>query len=413
MKTGIDIHQSLERTLRDDRGRLLAALGSYLGNYTLAEDALQQAMESALNHWQSRGIPENPRGWLLQVGRRKALDTIRRSNRHTKHLTQLSETADQPSAPDPHDIPDHRLRLIFTCCHPALDLSAQVALTLRALGGLTTDEVARAFLVKPATMGQRISRAKSKIKAANIPFAMPDLADMHSRVDVVLQVIYLIYNEGYSVTEGTHQLRIDLCEEALFLARLLATLSPDAPEVRGLLALILFSHARRSARLAVGSGFVPLDKQDRTLWDSSMIVEAQDHLAVALPMGQVGPYQLQAAIHGVHCDAERSQDTDWAEITGLYKVLLLIEPSAVTQLNFAVALSYAEGPERAISILEALEPKMQSYQPYFAARADIYARMNWADAARVAYDRAIELSGVDTEKRHLLKLRDRLAEPLH
>jgi len=297
------------------------------------------------------------------------------------------------------------LKLMFTCCHPALDPEAQIALTLRTIGGLTTPEIARAFLVKPATMGQRISRAKHKIKNAGIPFGLPDAPDLPARIDTVLQAIYLIYNEGYAATEGTTQMRVYLSEEALFLARLMVDLAPDKEEPTGLLALILFSHARRNARdggsKAESQTFIPLAEQDRSLWDQTRIAEARDLLSKALKRGRLGPYQLQAAIHGVHCDAPDFDQTDWPQISALYGLLLQVAPSPVVELNHLVALSYVIGPDKTAPKLRALAPRMDGYQPYYAALADIEARQGQRDKAIAAYQTAIKLSLVESEVSYL------------
>ena len=397
-----EVHRALDHALRADRGRLIAALSSAIGNFALAEDCLQGAIETALETWGKTGVPQSPNGWLLQVARRRSIDDARRGtkfNERRAEITMVLGGNDMSPEDRLTQIPDERLRLMFTCCHPALDGDAQVALTLRAIGGLTTAEVARAFLVQPATMAARITRAKAKIAGANIPFARADVSERDARLAAVLRVIYLIYNEGYATASGDQQLRLDLCEEALFLARLVVQLAPDAPEPQGLLALILFSHARRHAR-GVGD-FVPLSEQDRGLWDQAMITEADQVLQAVLRTGQVGPYQIQAAIHGLHAQAPCGDSTDWTQIAGLYAVLYRINPTDVVALNLAVAQSYGSNLTAGRDAVLALENRMAGYQPYFAALADIEARLGNLDAAKAAYSKAIALSGVSGEKRFL------------
>lgn len=397
-----EVHRALDHALRADRGRLIAALSSAIGNFALAEDCLQGAIETALETWGKTGVPQSPNGWLLQVARRRAIDDARRGTRFNERRAEITMVlGDNDISPEDRltHIPDERLRLMFTCCHPALDGDAQVALTLRAIGGLTTAEVARAFLVPTATMAARITRAKAKIAGANIPFATADISERDGRLAAVLRVIYLIYNEGYAAASGDQQLRLDLCDEAMFLARLVVQLAPDATEPRGLLALILFSHARRHAR--DGGNFVPLSDQDRGLWDQTMIAEGDHILQQTLRLGQAGPYQIQAAIHGLHAQSAHSDETDWAQIAGLYAVLYRMTPSDVVALNLAVAQSYAMGLASGRDAVLALADRMRTYQPYFAALADIEARLGNVDAATAAYERAIILSGVEGEKRFL------------
>ncbi len=396
-----EVHRALDHALRADRGRLIAALSSAIGNFALAEDCLQGAIETALATWGKTGVPRSPNGWLLQVARRRAIDDARRGTRFNERraeITMVLGDTDIPPEERLTQIPDERLRLMFTCCHPALDGDAQVALTLRAIGGLTTAEVARAFLVPTATMAARITRAKAKIVGANIPFAAADISDRDARLAAVLRVIYLIYNEGYATGSGAQQLRLDLCQEALFLARLVVQLAPDASEPCGLLALILFSHARRDAR---HGDFVALSDQDRGLWDDAMIAEADQILQAALRRGQAGPYQIQAAIHGLHAQSTGADDTDWPQIAGLYAVLYRMTPTDVVALNLAVAQSYGFCLTAGRTAVLALGDRMGGYQPYYAALADIEARLGHVDAAVAAYQRAIDLSGVDGEKRFL------------
>ena len=392
------VHVAIEFTLRQDRGQLIAALINSVGDFELAEECLQDAVETALQEWPRAGVPKSRRGWLLQVARRKAIDRIRRCASFARNAAQIAvlEQAEATAPADPHDIPDHRLRLIFTCCHPALDEKTREALTLRTLGGLTTEEVARAFLDKTPAMAQRLARARGKISKAGIPFAIPDAEALPERIGSVLQVIYLIFNEGYAATQGQGQLRIDLCEEAIFLARLMVGYCPQNAEVAGLLALMLLSHARRKAR-DVG-GYIPLSEQDRSLWDRGLITQGQEILEAALRKGGIGPYQLQAAISALHCEAEQADQTDWCQIAALYRLLAQMQPGAVVQLNLAVALSFCEGPQTALEMLDGLANTLNRYQPFYAARADVLMRMGQTDLARKALLRAMELTQVQSEQ---------------
>ena len=396
------VHTAIEYTLRQDRGRLIAALTAAIGDFELAEECLQDAIITALKDWPVNGIPKSRRGWLLQVARRRALDRFRRAKNLSQKAAQIAvlEQAEVDAPADTHDIPDHRLRLIFTCCHPALDEKTRVALTLRTLGGLTTDEVARAFLDKPTTMGQRLARARAKISKAGIPFEIPDGEALNVRIGSVLAVIYLIFNEGYAVTEGIAPIRIDLCEEAIFLARLMVQLCPDTPEVAGLLALILLIHARRGARYNDGE-YVPLADQDRTLWDQARIGEGQAILENALKLGQVGPYQLQASITALHCGVLDADATDWAQIAALYRLLDQMEPSAIVWLNYAVAVSYCEGAKQALDVLEPVAQDLAAYQPYHAARADMLRRSGRKREAHAAYAQALDLTRTESERAFL------------
>ena len=412
MRTASDpVHVAIDYTMRQDRGRLIAALVAAIGDFELAEECLSEAMETALKVWSATGIPASRRGWLLQVARRRAIDRLRRARRFEEKAAQIAvlERADAMADKDDHDIPDHRLRLIFTCCHPALDQKTRVALTLRTLGGLSTDEVARAFLDKTPAMAQRLSRARSKIARAGIPFAIPDGPDLPERIGSVLRVIYLIFNEGYGATQGSVQIRTDLCEEALFLARLMVQLCPGEGEPAGLLALILLSHARRAARQGTDGAtdgvkdgvYVPLSEQDRSLWDRAQITEGQSVLEAALAQGRVGPYQIQASVNVLHCEAQTAGATDWAQIAALYRLLARMDPGPVVRLNLAVALSRSDGPDLALACLDELAGDLDQYQPFHAARADVLRRLGQAGAARAAYDRALELTGTDTERRFL------------
>ena len=397
------VHVAIDYTMRQDRGRLIAALVAAIGDFELAEECLSDALETALTVWAQKGIPASRRGWLLQVARRRAIDRLRRAKKFEEKATQIAvlEHAEATAPEDAHDIPDHRLRLIFTCCHPALEQKTRVALTLRTLGGLTTDEIARAFLDKPTAMGQRLARARSKIARAGIPFIIPDAADMADRIASVLSVIYLIFNEGYGATQGQAQIRIDLCEEALFLARLMVQLAPDEAEAAGLLALILLAHARRAARHGENGAYVPLSDQNRKLWDRALIIEGQGVLEGALAKGKVGPYQIQASVAALHCEAACADETDWHQIAALYRFLALMEPSAVVRLNLAVALSWADGPALALDCLDELADDLGSYQPYHAARADVLRRLGHKQAAFDAYIQTLALTRTDSERAFL------------
>lgn len=393
--------------MRQDRGRLVATLAATFNDFTLAEDALQDALFIALEKWGNGRVPENPAAWLYQVAKRRALDVVRRSKNLNSKIPDIQIVMDEREQSEEYEVGDHRLRLMYTCCHPALDPEVQIALTLYTVGGLRIPEIAKAFLVKTPTMAARITRAKHKIQKACIPFALPDEAERTERLVVILQVIYLIYNEGYAATEGQNQLRLDLCEEALFLARMVLELSPNEPEVIGLIALIQFSHARRAARSGAQKQYLPMAEQDRALWDHEMIRDAHNLLTKAMQQARIGPYQVQAAIHGLHCDTKAGEAPDWPQISGLYSVLLRLEDSPVVRLNYAVAVSFAQSPEIALGIIAPVAAELEFYQPYYVALADISRRAGQMNKAITAYDRAIEFSGVTGEKEFLLEQRQR------
>ena len=385
-----DPAQMVAEVVRSDRGRLLAALFARLRDFQLAEDALQDAQEAALRHWGRAGPPASPQGWLLRVAQRKAIDRLRsaaRNDRRIADLTLLAGDEGDDTAPD--EIPDDRL--IFTCCHPALDPKSRVALTLRTLGGLTTAEIARAFLDSEPAMGQRLSRAKAKIAAAGIPFAVPGPELWAERLGSVLTTIYLIFNEGYSASSGQVPLRTDLCEEAVFLARLLIVLRPDEPEIEGLLALMLLTHARRAARIAQGT-LVPLEAQDRRLWDAAMIAGGLDLLDRAMTRRAPGPFQIKAAIAALHVQAAPHGGTDWPQITLLYDSLLRMEPTPVVRLNRAVALAEAGALPAALREIETLAVALDAYPQFHAARADLLRRLGRGADSDAAFDRAIALA---------------------
>ena len=379
-----------EQVMRDDWGRLLAVLISDLKDFQLAEDCLSEAFERALEHW-PRGIPANPQGWLLQTARRRAIDRIRRAksfDAKVPDLTYLVEL-DGRDRPEPQDIPDERLRLIFTACHPSLDTKTRLALTLRTLCGLTTVEIAHAFLDKEATMAQRLARAKRKIAKAGIPYAVPGPEDWDARLNSVLTVIYLIFNEGYAAREGREAIRRDLCDEAIRLARAVDALRPDVPETMGLLALLLLNHARSAGRQDAKGSLIPLEEQDRTLWDKDLAAEGCGLIETALRRGRPGPFQLQAAISAIHTEAPTAGDTNWAEIVMIYDRLLELSDNPVITLNRAVAVSFAHSAEAG---LQALPKGLNTYQSFHAARADMLRRSGRGADANVAYAQALALT---------------------
>ena len=393
------ISATVERVMRDDWGRLLAVLISDLKDFQLAEDCLSEAFARALDHW-PRGIPNNPQGWLLQTARRRAIDRIRRTrtfDRKLPDLTYLMEL-DAMDRPEPDDIPDERLRLIFTACHPALDQKTRLALTLRTLCGLTTAEIARAFLDREATMAQRLARARAKISKAGIPYAIPGSADWDERLNSVLTVIYLIFNEGYAASSGAAQIRRDLCDEAIRLARAINELRPNVPETMGLLALMLLNHARSPARVDDHGNLIPLSEQRRDNWHADMIEEGLMLIDTALRRGRVGPFQLQAAISAIHAEAPSAADTNWAEIVLIYDRLIELIDNPVVALNRAVAVSFALGPKQGLS---ALPENLEHYQSFHAAHADMLWRVARFDDAISAFEKAISLSNTDAERAFL------------
>lgn len=404
-----DAAARVAQVVRSDRGRLLAALIAQLRDFQLAEDALQDALEAALVHWGRAGPPASPQGWLLRVAQRKAIDRIRAAARNDRRVADLILLAPDEADLIADEIPDDRLRLIFTCCHPALDPKSRVALTLRTLGGLSTADIARAFLDREPAMGQRLSRARGKIAAAGIPFAVPGPEAWPERLDSVLTVIYLIFNEGYSGGKGDSPVRRSLCEEAIFLADLVNHLRPDEAEAEGLLALLLLTHARSAARLDPAGHTVALDAQDRSLWNQPQIARGLAILDQAVARRLPGPFQIKAAIAALHLAADPDV-TDWRQIVLLYDSLLRMEPSPVVQLNRAVALAEAGWPEAALRDIETLLPSLTAYQPLHAARADLLARLGRTSESLLAFDHAIALAPNSADAAFLGKRRAIVSE---
>jgi len=400
------IHERLEQIYRAESRRVLATLIRLLGDFELAEEALHEAFAAALKQWPQEGLPDNPRAWLVSTGRFKAIDRLRRQARQAPLTEEMAQQLESDSG-DPADWAEHRveddhLRLIFTCCHPALSMDARVALTLREVCGLTTEEIASAFLSSPATLAQRIVRAKNKIRSAGIPYQVPGRRDLPERLDGVLRVIYLVFNEGYSASAGEALTRADLSGEAIRLGRLLSQLLPD-PEVQGLLALMLLNESRHHTRTDSAGELVLLEDQDRSLWDREMIAEGVELVQRALRSQRFGPYSLQAAIAAVHAEAPSAGETDWREIVGLYDILLRLSPSPVVALNRAVAVAMCDGAEAGLELVEEIlvGGELADYHLAHAARADFYRRLGRADEARVAYEKAMELARQEPEIRFL------------
>ncbi|MGW5741501.1 RNA polymerase sigma factor [Amycolatopsis sp. NPDC003861] len=403
---------TLEAVFREERGLLLAALARRFGDLDLAEEVTSEAIEAALVHWPAEGVPPKPGAWLMTTARRKAVDRLRRDQAYAARLAEMQVEAERtaPAPPSPSGgLPDERLQLFFTCAHPALPAEDRAALTLRCLAGLTTPEVARAFLVPSATMGKRIVRAKNRIRTLRIPFRVPDAPELPSRLPGVLQVVYSIFTEGYAASSGPDLQRLDLAEEAIRLARILRRLLPGEREVTGLLALMVLIHARREARTGPDGDLVLLDDQDRTRWDRSMIAEGTELVEQALTGGPPGWYGVQAAIAALHDEAADVASTDWPQIVALYDVLGRLAPSPVVDLNRAVAVAMRDGPEAGLALLEGLagEPRLRGYSPFPAARGDLLSRLGRAEEAASAYREALKLAGTEPERAHL---RGRLAE---
>ena len=402
-------HELVDSVYSSESRRVLATLIRVLGGFDLAEEALHDAFAAAMEQWPRDGVPANPRAWLVSVGRFKAIDGIRRHARFDTGLTeelaeQLGGITDGIDELDEEHVVDDQLRLIFTCCHPALTPDAQIALTLREVCGLTTEEIAHAFLTAATTVAQRIVRAKAKIRDARIPYQVPSRDELPDRLDVVLQVIYLVFNEGYSASSGTSLTRHDVSGEAIRLGRLLIELLPE-PEVMGLLALMLLQESRRAARTSPDGEIVLLDDQDRSLWNRDLIAEGLVLVERALQSRRFGPYSLQAAIAGVHAQAPDAAATDWEEIVGLYDVLLRADPSPVIELNRAVAVAMRDGPLAGLALIDAILKRgdLNDYHLAHAARADLCRRLGKTKEARLSYERAIGLAKQELQRRFLVR----------
>jgi RNA polymerase sigma-70 factor (ECF subfamily) len=414
-RSTIEPHETIEAVYRAESRRVFATLVRLLGDFDRAEEALHEAFASAVEQWPKDGVPANPRAWLVSAGRFKAIDAMRRAARFDASLGELAqrfgtEMPDEVAQLDDEAIEDDRLRLIFTCCHPALAAEARVALTLREVCGLTTEEIARAFLTAPPTIAQRIVRAKAKIKSAGIPYQVPSRADLPERLETVLQVIYLVFNEGYSASSGSVVTRSDLSEEAIRLGRLVLQLLPEPePEVVGLVGLMLLQESRRAARTSASGELILLEQQDRSLWNREHIAQGIELVQRALAMNRFGSYTLQAAIAAVHAEATTAATTDWAQIAGLYGVLARIEPSPIVELNRAVAVAMSEGPQAGLVIIDAIleRKELTDYHLAHSARADLCRRLGRTADARESYRKALTLTRQEPERRFL---EGRLAE---
>jgi RNA polymerase sigma-70 factor, ECF subfamily len=410
------VRDLVDNIYRSESRQVLATLIRLLGDFDAAEEALHEAFAVAVERWSRDGVPNNPRAWLVSTGRFKAIDGMRRRSRFDASLTELakhieSTTSDAEEWDGDESVEDDRLRLVFTCCHPALQSDAQVALTLREVCGLTTDEIARAFLTKPPTVAQRIVRAKGKIRDAGIPYVVPSETDLPDRLDVVLRVIYLVFNEGYSASSGASLTRHDLSGEAIRLGRLLIDLLPE-PEAIGLLALMLLQDSRRAARTSSTGDLILLEDQDRSLWNREQIIEGSALVERALSSGRVGPYTFQAAIAAVHAEAPQPAATDWAQIVSLYDVLMRANPSPVVELNRAVAVAMRDGPMAGLTLIDAIHARgeLANYHLAHAARADLCRRLGRTAEARSSYERALTLTQQEPERRFLERRLNELSD---
>jgi len=404
---GMTTESQIEKTFREEHGRVLAALISLLGDFELAEDALQDALVNALERWRIDGVPRNPGAWLTTVAKRRLIDRLRRSKfEDSDSVIPNSLAQEEPEMDD--TLPDDRLKLMFTCCHPALALEAQVALTLHTLGGLSTPEVARAFLVAEPTMAQRLARARRKIRDAGIPYRVPPADLLPERLEALLAVLYLIFNEGYVATSDISLIRSELCDEAIRLCRILVDLLPQSAEAHGLLALMLLHDSRRDARLTSRGELILLEEQDRTLWDTGKIRQGIATLDEAIALHDPGPYQVQAAISALHAEAPNAAATDWTQIALLYDTLAKVTPSMVVEVNRAVAVAMANDLQKGLQMLLHLENDAVNFYPYHAARADLLRRTNQREAAADAYQRALDLCSNPIERDYLQRRLDEM-----
>ncbi len=406
----IDVRAAITQTHHEQWARVVAALARRFGDLDIAEEAAAEAFATAVERWAEDGIPPNPGAWLTTTARRKAIDRIRRESKRDDKQKQAQMLYDNDPPEPPGAIGDERLRLIFTCCHPALAIETRIALTLRMVGGLTVPEIAHAFLVQETAMERRITRAKAKIKATRIPYRVPSAEDLPARLSGVLTVLFLVFNEGYLATgAGTDPVRQELTAEAIRLTRLIRALLPEDGEVAGLLALMLLTEARRRARVSASGELVPLGEQDRGAWDAALIAEGhqlvRERLAARVAPGR---YQILAAINAVHTSARDVHDTDWSQVVALYDQLVRLDPSPIIALNRAIAVAELDGAEVALALVDRLEDKLAGYHAYHAARADLLRRLGYSQQSRAAYDKAIELAGNTAETAYLARRRDQL-----